>query len=76
MESIVNGETDAWRRRIEDQRASGQSVRAWCKANDAQECSFYWWRARLGLSPGKRRVRRTLRSGGEKKGTFKIFWKS
>jgi hypothetical protein len=62
MEATVNGKADAWRRRIDDQRASGQSVRAWCKANNAQECSFYWWRARLGLSPGKRRVRRTLRS--------------
>jgi hypothetical protein len=61
MEARVNGKADAWRRHIEDQRASGQSVRAWCRANEAQECSFYWWRARLGLSPGKRRVRRRLR---------------
>jgi hypothetical protein len=55
MEAIVNGKADAWRRRIDDQRASGQSVRAWCKANGSQECSFYWWRSRLGLSPKKRR---------------------
>jgi hypothetical protein len=55
MEVILNGKADAWRRRIDDQRASGQSVRAWCKANDSQEGSFYWWRARLGLSPKKRR---------------------
>src|SRR5277367_1127821 len=55
MESVANGKADAWRRRIDDQRASGQSVRAWCKANDSQEGSFYWWRARLGLSPRKRR---------------------
>ena len=61
MEATVNGKADAWRRRIDDQRASGQSVRAWCQANDAQECSFYWWRARLGLSPGKRRLGRRLR---------------
>jgi hypothetical protein len=58
MEVTVNGKADAWRRRIDDQRASGQSVRAWCKSNGSQECSFYWWRARLGLSPGKRRLRR------------------
>jgi hypothetical protein len=51
MEAMLNGKADAWRRRIDDQRASGQSVRAWCKANDAQEHSFYWWRSRLGLSP-------------------------
>jgi len=53
MEAILNGNADAWRRRVDDQRASGQSVRAWCKANDAQEGSFYWWRSRLGLSPVK-----------------------
>jgi hypothetical protein len=62
MESTLNGKADAWRRRIDNQRASGQSVRAWCEANDAQEGSFYWWRARLGLSPGKRRLRRPLKS--------------
>jgi hypothetical protein len=55
MESTVNGKADAWRRRIDDQRASGQSVRAWCKANGPRECSFYWWRSRLGLSPKKKR---------------------
>ena len=66
MEAIFNGKADAWRRRVDDQRASGQSVRAWCKANDAQEGSFYWWRARLGLSPSKRRLRRPLRSAEAK----------
>jgi hypothetical protein len=25
------------------------------RPTDAQECSFYWWRSRLGLSPKKRR---------------------
>jgi hypothetical protein len=55
MEANVNGRSDAWRRHIADQRASGQSVRAWCKANDFREHSFYWWRARLGFSPRKRR---------------------
>jgi hypothetical protein len=53
MEAMVNGKADIWRRRIDNQRASGQSVRAWCEANDPQEGSFYWWRARLGLSPVK-----------------------
>jgi hypothetical protein len=61
MEAMLNGKAEAWRRRIDNQRTSGQSVRAWCEANDAQEGSFYWWRARLGLSPGKRRLRRLLR---------------
>ena len=54
MEVTVNGKADAWRRRIDDQRAGGQSVRAWCKTNDTHEHSFYWWRTRLGLSPGQR----------------------
>jgi hypothetical protein len=69
MEATVNGKADSWRRRIDDQRVSGQSVRAWCRANDAREHSFYWWRrrlclprARLGLSPGKQRLRRPLKS--------------
>jgi hypothetical protein len=66
MEATVNGKADAWRRRINDQRASGQSVRAWCEANDAQEGSFYWWRARLGLSSRKRRLRRPLKSAEAK----------
>ena len=66
MEATVNSKADTWRRHIDDQRASGQSVRAWCKVNDAQECSFYWWRAKLGLSPGKRRLRRPLRSAEAK----------
>ena len=66
MEAMLNGKADAWRRRIDNQRSSGQSVRAWCEANDAQEGSFYWWRARLGLSPGKRRLRGALRSAEAK----------
>jgi transposase-like protein len=45
--AIHNGKADAWRQRIEAQRASGQSVRAWCSANGAAEHSFYWWRRRL-----------------------------
>jgi hypothetical protein len=55
MEAMLNGKADSWRRRIDDQRASGQSIRAWCKSNGSQEGSFYWWRSRLGLSPKKRR---------------------
>src|SRR5271154_6564621 len=66
MKAMLNGKADAWRRRIDNQRASGQSVRAWCKTNEAQEGSFYWWRARLGLSPSKRRLRRPLRSAEAK----------
>ena len=61
MEAMANGKANAWRRRIDDQQASGQSVRAWCQANDAREHSFYWWRSRLGLSPAKRRLEQRLR---------------
>ena len=61
MEAMVNGKAEVWRRRIGDQRASGQTVRTWCKANDAREHSFYWWRARLGLSAGKGRPVRQAR---------------
>jgi len=49
------------------QRASGQSVRGWCRTNDCPEHGFYWWRANLGLSPvasGRRRRVRTAASVG------------
>jgi hypothetical protein len=60
MEATVNDDkAKIWRDRIEAQRGSGQSVRAWCLANRAREHSFFWWRARLGLSPGKRPSRRS-----------------
>ena len=44
------------RERIEVQRVSGMSIRAWCRDNDLHEHGLYWWRTRLGLSPaGNRR---------------------
>jgi hypothetical protein len=46
---------EVWRERIEAHRGSGLSVRAWCRANDFHEHSFYWWRLKLGLSAGGRR---------------------
>ena len=57
MEPTVRNKADVWRDRIEAQRASGQSVRVWCQASGTREHSFYWWRARLGLSPTRRRSR-------------------
>jgi len=61
----MDGQTEntaaaAWRERIVAQQASGQRIRAWCRENGCREHSFYWWRARLGLSSaaGKRRGRR------------------
>ena len=47
MVTSVNGKADVWRQRIEAQRASGQSIRAWCTANGTHEHSFYFWRKRL-----------------------------
>lgn len=61
METTVKSKADVWRDRIDAQHASGQSVRAWCKDNDVREHSFYWWRARLGLSPAKRPSRRRFK---------------
>ncbi len=60
MNASVNGTADVWRERIVAQQASGQSIRAWCRAQDCHEHGFYWWRARLGLSPtsGVKRQRR------------------
>jgi hypothetical protein len=51
---------DVWRERVVAQQASGQAVRAWCRQHACPEHGFYWWRAKLGLSPasaGKRRRR-------------------
>ena len=60
MEAKINGKADAWRKRIAVQQASGQSVRSWCRQKDCAEHAFYWWRARLGLSRGKRPTAKPL----------------
>ena len=52
MAATGNGKHEAWRRRIAAQRASGRSIRAWCRENRLHEHTFYWWRSRLGLAPG------------------------
>ena len=36
-----------WQRLINQQRTSGQSVRAFCRQHDLGEASFYAWRSRL-----------------------------
>jgi hypothetical protein len=53
---------ELWRRRIESHRASGLSVRAWCRANDVHEHGFYWWRSRLGMSLPNGRSRRGVKA--------------
>jgi len=37
----------AWRRRLDRQANSGQSVRAWCHQHGLKESAFYWWRGEL-----------------------------
>jgi hypothetical protein len=37
----------AWRRRLRQHAASGQSVRAWCRRHRVTETAFYWWRKEL-----------------------------
>lgn len=56
-----NPTADVWRERIAAQGASGLSIRRWCREQGCHEHAFYWWRARLGLSP--RPVKRRLPSG-------------
>jgi hypothetical protein len=62
MEVTSNGTADAWRERITSQRASGQSIRAWCRENHHHEHAFYWWRSRLGLSPKSTRKLRQAKA--------------
>ena len=35
-----------------------KAIRDWCRENGCHEHAFYWWRARLGLSPVIRKRRR------------------
>jgi hypothetical protein len=53
--STKNTTAETWRQRVVAQQASGQSIRAWCRENGCHEHAFYWWRARLGLSPMARK---------------------
>jgi transposase-like protein len=50
---LAAGKAEIWRSHLNNQRVSGQSVRAWCLANDVSEHSFYFWRRKLaGDGPG------------------------
>jgi hypothetical protein len=52
MDAVSKTElADVWRQRITAQQAAGESIRDWCRANGCHEHAFYWWRARLRLSP-------------------------
>ena len=39
---------ELWRRRIAQQKASGQSIHAFCRDQTLSENSFYAWRKKLG----------------------------
>jgi hypothetical protein len=45
----------AWRRRLGQQARSGQSIRAWCRAQGVTETAFYWWRKELARRAGERK---------------------
>ena len=53
VKAASNDSGQVWRERIEAQRVSGLSIRAWCREKGHHEHSFYWWRVRLGLSSRK-----------------------
>ncbi len=59
----VDPSAEAWRERVTAQRASGQSIRAWCREHGHHEHAFYAWRRRLGLSPAPARKRRSRLAG-------------
>jgi len=43
------GKERKWRGIIDEQRGSGQSVRAFCRSRGLHETSFYYWRREIGL---------------------------
>jgi transposase-like protein len=45
-----------WRQRIAQQKASGQTVRAFCEAHQLCEQSFYTWRKQLAVSANEKPV--------------------
>jgi hypothetical protein len=44
---------EVWRQRIAQQESSGQTVRAFCRAQQLTEHSFYLWRRQLGALASK-----------------------
>jgi hypothetical protein len=53
-----------WRRRLNQQANSEQSVRAWCRRHRVTETAFYWWRRELARRDAgrKRSVRRETKA--------------
>jgi hypothetical protein len=44
----MQARAQTWRRRLEDQQASGLCIAVWCRNNGCCRQSFYRWQARLG----------------------------
>jgi hypothetical protein len=61
MDARRSKTADVWRERVVAQQASDQAVRAWCRERGCPEHGFYWWRAKLGLSPASVRKRQRRR---------------
>ena len=36
-----------WQSLIQDQQASGLSIRKWCALNSIKQCTFFYWKKRL-----------------------------
>jgi len=36
-----------WKKRIEDQRASGLKVNAWCEENNLSKHAYYYWKKQI-----------------------------
>ena len=42
-----------WQSLIQDQQASGLSIRKWCDQNNIKQCTFFYWKKRLSEKPEK-----------------------
>jgi hypothetical protein len=46
---VTNEKREYWSKLISEQKASGQTIRAFCKERVVADHCFYFWRKRLGL---------------------------
>ena len=42
-----------WQSLIQEQQASGLSIRKWCDQNNIKQCTFFYWKKRLSEKPEK-----------------------
>lgn len=50
-----------WRRMVQEQPASGFTVRAWCDQHRVPTASFHWWRRELARRDGRKSKARFAR---------------